>query len=280
MYGRFADVRVRYTAPVGSLGLRTVLLTSLLAAGCGGPKVFTRPAPGTGAPAPDADAAWTAATARCASIETVAPTLELTGGRINGQSIPGIRVWGGATRGGSIRLDADHPSQKIFLLNGVAERAQLVLYLDKNGIPQTVTAPAADIIEAIIGLRIDPSTLLAILTGCVGAGEPIARAERFGDRLAVQVTNAVVYLVNNATWRMAGADLPNLRVDFAAATADGPTQIVLVSSGVGSDAAIRLRVRENLINSSDLKPAAFEIVPVANAQPITLEELRKIFQRN
>lgn len=240
------------------------------------PRVFSRPT-GAGVPAPEAPAIFKTATASCATVASDAPTMTLAGGRIDGRGIPSLRVVGALTTRGEIRLDADYNTRPVFAISGTADRAQFVLYPIDSSQPELVTATPNDIIDALLGLKLAPSQLLEVLTGCVSARESPASGERHGKRLALRSGDNVVYLEErNKTWRVAGADLPGMQIDYRAFDGSWPSEVVMVSTS--RSAAIRLRIRDHIINSPDLSPATFEIRPVQGARTITLDELRKRFQ--
>ncbi len=255
----------------------TALLVPIVLLGaCGAPKTFTRPA-GAGTPAPDATSAWTEATNGCASVETIAPTIELAGGRVDGQRIPPLGVFAALSRAGGIRLLADYKGQTYFNLAGTGDKAQLVLYDQEPA--RVVVAPARAIVDALIRLDLGPVELLNVLTGCVGTEAPARQPMRYADRLALAAGEARIYLESrDGAWRVAGVDVPGLTIDYPAYDGRWPGEVILMAQPEGR-ASFRLRLRQHNINSPDLNPKAFDIQPVPGATAMTLDELRLAFQR-
>ena len=250
------------------------LCVALAGGGACAPKVLARPS-GAGVPAPDAPAAWAEATTSCRGVETGAPTIELAGGRIDGEGVPGLTVLGGLTVRNEIRLSATYRGQSFFTLSGTLDRALLELPAFRDAPREHVLARADEIIEVLIGLRIQPVDLLRLITGCVAAGEPAIDAARHGSLVAIRTKDAKIYLEQRSgRWRMTMADLAGLQADYRAWSGDWPADIVL-SSVPAATATVRLRVRDPLVNSPDLLPAAFVVRIPSGSREITLDDLRR-----
>ena len=254
------------------------LCVALAGSGACAPKVLARPT-GAGVPAPDAPAAWAGATGACKGVETDAPIIDLAGGRIDGEGVPGLTVLGGLTVRNEIRLSATYGSQSIFTLSGALDRALLELHPYRNSPREHVVARADEIIEVLIGLRVQPVDLLRLLTACVAAGEPAIDAARHGSLVAVRTKAATVYLEQrNGRWRLAMADLAGLQADYRAYAGDWPSDLVL-SSAPAKSAVVRLRITGQEINSPGLLPEAFVIRIPSGSREITLDDLRRRFGR-
>jgi hypothetical protein len=263
--------------------MRSILMTAAgvaLAAGLAcAPKVQTRPA-GAGTPAPNAPAAWGEAIAPCNGIDTDSPTLEIAGGRIDGDRVPGLNVLGALTVRNEVRLHGNYRGQTVFTLSGALDRALLELP-PSNGAPREhVVARADEIVAVLIGLRIAPVDLLRVLTGCVGAGDQaVGEPARHGSLIAIRTRTAQIYLAQRSgRWRVAMADLAGLQVDYRAHEGDWPSDVV-ISSAPAATAVVRLRVHQQLINSPDLVPAAFVVTIPSGSREITLDDLRRRFGR-
>ena len=254
------------------------LCVALAGGGACAPKVLARPS-GAGVPAPDAPAAWADATTSCKGVETDAPTIELAGGRIDGEGVPGLSVLGGLTVRNEIRLSATYGSQSVFTLSGALDRALLELPAFRGSPREHVIARADEIVEVLIGLRIPPVDLLRVITGCVAAGEPATTAARHGSLVSIRTKDATVYLQQRSgRWRLAMADLAGLQADYRAYDGEWPSDVV-VSSAPTASAVVRLRITGQEINSPKLLPEAFVIRVPSGSREITLEDLRRRFGR-
>jgi hypothetical protein len=261
--------------------LRLVFGAAVVAAGamagaCGA-RVFTRPA-GPGQPAPVAAEAWTRATSACRGVRNDLPTLTLAGGRIDGQRVPPVRVIGAVTAAGEVRLEADYGGRAVFVMSGTDDRALFVLQWETEP-DEYVLAPVAEVLDAIVGLRVNATQLLAILTGCGVVDREFDTAGRHGDLIAARTSAGTVYLAERqGVWRVAGADLNGLQVDYPRYDGSWPREIVIAAPD-SPDTAIRLRVREHLIDDARIASAAFAITPPSGARAISVDALRARFRR-
>jgi hypothetical protein len=247
----------------------TLVVLAVSVASCA-TRVFTRPS-GAGAPAPDALAIWAAVSARCATVDNDFPTLELRGGRFGGRQVPTVTILGALTADGGVHLSARYRSQGLFVLKGTAERALLELTVDAH---EYVIAPAVDIVDALIGVRVTPAMLLTILTGCATAPGPATGGVRYDRLLAVDLPDARVYLESRGgVWRVAARDLEGLRVDYPKYAGEWPRDVLMEPAGDPS-ATLRLRVLEHNLNYQPVEPALFAVAAPAGAREITMADLR------
>ena len=249
--------------------LIVALALSSLGAACG-TRAFLRPA-GPAQPAPDAGAAWTEATAACRPVTAYAASLDLSG-RLGAQRIgrlAGATLDVAVTQAGQVGLEARASGQFIFRLGGTADRAVLVLE------DRIVTAPASAIVEALIGLKISPAFLLAILTGCVSVSPTVERAGRFGDVIEIANADATAYLTRQAgSWRVRAGQSGGISFDLTKYDRGLPHEISLRSAaGDGPAVAVTLRVTRADANPS-LPAGAFTVTEPPGSTPMTLDELR------
>lgn len=235
--------------------------------------IFVPPA-GPGAPAPDAGAAWASATANCRTVKSYVGALGLSG-RVGRQRILGVSVESAVTSAGEIYLGATVSGSPVFVLAGTSERATLWLRRDNR----VVTAPAADIVEALTGVRLDTTRLLAVLSGCatVAADVDGGAAAQVGRLVRVATADGAVYLEKRKDrWTTRAAEVDGLTVEYAWSDAAYPADVWLWSDPkVPPVAALHLSVNDRRVN--DPVPATFfrPSEGALAAVPMTIEELRQ-----
>jgi hypothetical protein len=231
---------------------------------------------GAGAPYPEYNTAYSQATERCRGVRTFAGVLELSG-RVGSSKLPRTRIEAGFAEPDQIRLEAKAPfGRPIFVL--VARRgddATLVLPRDKRVLSRT---PADAIVEALTGVRLGPGELRAIATGC-GAGilEPQSGRAYEGGWLAVDGGDRTVWLRQvNGGWQVVGATRGPIEIRYDTFESGRPALIRIrtpsSTSGGGSD--LMVRVSDVDINVA-LGPEVFQVSVPEDAEPLTLEELRR-----
>jgi hypothetical protein len=247
---------------------RTALFVLGMTLSACGPKTFSRPAD-AGVPAPEAAAIWHTATAECRKVQSDAPAMDLVGGRIN--------LRGLVTARNEIRLEADYHGGGLFTLAGTGARA--VLLLNGETGYEFVDEAAGEIVNALIGLPLDPATLLPILTGCVTTEATASRTLRHGKLLAMHTTSAVVYLgERDGAWRVVGGDVSSLRVDYPAFAGAWPREVVIAAPS-SATRPVKLRIHSHLIDPAPIA-GQFDLSPPAGARRITLDELRARWQKD
>jgi hypothetical protein len=239
-------------------------------AGCAS-RAFVRPA-GPGVPAPDAAAAWEDVSRTCRGLSGIQAALGLTG-RIGDQRIPGLAgatLYAAVSSTGAIGLEARVSSQLAFRMGGTAERSTLFLPADNR----VVIAPASDIVDALVGVRVTPERLLALLGGCMTRSDVVTRAARHEALLEVSTADATVFLEQRAgSWVVRAAAADGLTMQYRRSD-DRIRDIVLESApGSGSDVSLVLRIKE-IDRAPSLVPAMFAVAVPDDARAITVEELR------
>jgi hypothetical protein len=234
-------------------------------------RAFVRPA-GPGVPVDDASAAWSEATRVCRDIRTYHQELRLSA-RIESRRFPGVTLGLALDSASRIGLGAFAMGQPLFQLGGTAERATLWL---REG-NRVVTGPAAEMVEALIGVRLGPERLLAIVSGCVTGDAAAATGERVGDLLAVTTGDTVVYLeAIEGRWRPRAGFFDRVAVDYQRYEAALPRQIAIASQpGHEPEVALTIRVEGDLRVNPALDPAQVFTVRVPDgAVAASLEALR------
>ncbi len=245
----------------------SILLLTIGLAACGRPRV-TLPG-GTGTPAPDFAPAYADARAACENVRSMQAEIGLSG-RAAGQRMRG-RVLAGLVPG-ALRLEGVAPfGAPVFIL--VADGARGTLLLARERRIVTDAAPE-DILNALVGLRLGPDDLRAMLAGCVRAAADSTGARAYGaDWLAVDLAaGGTVYLQRIANaWRIVAGRYGGLEIDYAAFQGDRPSQVVL--RGAGLDLALALNQVE--LNGDLPRDQLVALKIPDGVAPLSLEDLRK-----
>ena len=153
----------------------------MVLAACGTPRVALPG--GASTPAPDFAPAYAEARAACENVRTIQAELGLSG-RAAGQRMRG-RVLAGLVPG-ALRLEAVAPfGAPVFILVADGTRGTLLLARDRRVVQD---AAPEDILNALVGIRLVPDDLRAMLAGCVrSASEPTAARAYGPDWLAVDL---------------------------------------------------------------------------------------------
>lgn len=247
---------------------------ALVTASCAGRAAFVAPR-GPGLAAPEATTAWRAITTACRSTTSYRSEFALTG-RIGDRRIRGLasaRLFTAIAANGNIGLEATVSGQLLFRLGGAADTATLLLR-DQN---RVITARPDEILEALIGVSVDPARLLAIVTGCVTTTESIDRAVRHGDTLEVVAADATVYLTPVAAgWQTRAGRFRDVTVDYFAFDRGLPRDLRIATAGTtGTAVTLDLRVQAVETNG-DLAPDLFRVTIPEGATPISVDELRRV----
>lgn len=238
-------------------------------AACGGRAMFVPPA-GPGTPAPDAATAWAEATAGCRNLQSYVATLRASG-RVGGQRLWPVNIETAVLPDESIYLSATAAGRGLFVLAGTGNRAALWLRREQR----IVTAAPADIVEALMSVRLSPSDLLMVLTGCATKLE-IAQASRHGGLLTIETAGARVHLERlGGRWQAKAIETNAFTVEYAQITGPLPQELWLwPAAGPGASASIHLTMSDAEVNGQ--VPASVFRMPAgaAAATPMTLEELK------
>lgn len=242
------------------------------ASGCGA-ALFVRPS-GPSAPAPDAPAAWADATRACRAVRSYRAAIQLSA-RFGGRRVPRAAMGLALDAAGDIGADARISDTLVFRLGGTADRATLWLQ-DGN---RVVTAPAADILDALSGARLAPSRLLAVMAGCVARDTAVLRAARQGDFMEIGTSDGDVFLDRKTgAWRARAGFFDGLVADYRAFAGDWPSDVAIGSNdGRTPPVSLSMRVDAPEVNGV-IAPAAFAVTVPAGATTMSLQELRERVQ--
>lgn len=213
--------------------------------------------------------AWTAVAGSCGDLQTFRGALRLSG-RVAGQRVPGLMVGLAIDGDRALAMEARIVDRPVFTLAGVADRATLWIS-DGN---RVVTASVEDLLDALVGVRLSPARLRALLSGCAAVDRRFVSGERLGDLLKVLTPDSAIYMVNARAWRVRAAEFDGFVVDYREMSGTMPRVMSLVSgSGRTPAVSLTLAIRDAERNPA-LAPALFVPVEMDGAVAASLEELR------
>jgi hypothetical protein len=241
------------------------------ASACGRPPIALPSGPGD--PWPAFEAAFDQATTPCRTLRSLLAELEIAG-RAGGVRLRG-RLHAGFLRPDAVRLEGIAPfGPPLFVV--VAAGPQATLWLPRER--QVVTAPPASLVEALIGLALDATDLLALVAGCAVATPIPEHAVRYPDGGAAVVLRdgTRLYLqLDGRGPRIVGAIRGPLAIEYRDLGAPVPQRLRLVRRGPGAS-AVDLTVRISQVEvDPPLGPEVFTIEVPPDARAVTVDELRR-----
>jgi hypothetical protein len=249
-----------------------VVVLAIVCWGCA-PRVSVSLPGGTGRPDAGAPARFAAATAECGATRTWSGELRVSG-RVRGDRVRG-RLLAGSTKGGDLRLEAVAPfGAPLFVLAARSERATLLLPRESRALRDE---PAADVLEALVGLRLTAADLHSLLTGCVAADPAASNGRAFADDwTAVDIGQGRTAFVRESAGgpRVEAARLGHVDVGYAAYQGHSPREIRLVSRN-GSGRLELLIALSQVERNVDLPEEAFRVDVPPEVRPLALDELAR-----
>jgi len=219
---------------------------------------------GPGAPAPDAAAAWREATAECRDVHNATALLRVAVGRS-----PSVAVGINVSAAGGLRLDG----AQMFLLAGTADHAELLLPSDRR----LVVAPAADIVNALVGVKLAPAQLLAVLTGCVAVSPVMLDAARFDGRILVRTADSRVLIArSDGRWQVLAGDAAGVDIDYRRFDGYWPGEWRATPADALAGPVLVVSVDSLTVNDPKIEhnPQVYQLVRPPDTRPMTIEELR------
>lgn len=215
---------------------------------------------------PEGSSVWTELVRPCRGVTMVRAELRVSG-RVDGQGFPSLTT-GLAVDADRLAIEAVAGPRRVFNLAG--DRASVVLLNHLDG--RMTRGPAADVVDALVGVRLTPDRLLAVLTGCVSTDAAPVLAERLGTTARIRTADSLIYLVeHHGQWRLAAAEFGDVLADYRRVEDGWPREIELRR---GADVTLRLRVIE-FERNPQLPPAVFQLqVPDAFVE-VPLDALRQ-----
>jgi hypothetical protein len=249
-----------------------VLALSITA--CAPPRPPSLPT-GSSTPFPEFATAYRGATATCADVRTITAVLAMSG-RAGRAKLRG-HLEAGFAAPASMRIEGIAPfGRPIFVLTAVNEGGTLVLTRD-NGVLRD--APAAAIVDALVGVPVGAAEMRSIVNGCgVANDDPPNAGRRYANGwAAVEFPDHHVAYLQRAgdRWRLTASTRGALSVFYADFDRERPATIRLrVEDGSQVTADITLRVSQAEVNPA-LDARVFAADVPTDAEPLTLDELRR-----
>lgn len=238
-------------------------LLAVAISGCAGAR-FVRPT-GTPQPFPEADTVWAALSSGCRAVTSARVQLRVSG-RIGGQRIPGLTT-GLAVDATRVAIDARAGARRVFSLAG--DRSEVVLLRHLDG--RMARGPAGDLLDALVGVRLEPARLLAVLSGCVAVDPTFQSGDRVGPYARIQTPDTLIYLAPlDRGWRLAGAEFDGVVADYRRLERGWPGEVELRRP----DVSLRLQVVEFERNPR-LPAVVFQLPVPAAFVEMSLDELRR-----
>lgn len=230
---------------------------------------------GEGTPFPDYSLVWQDATRGCRQVRSMSAELSISG-RAGRQRVRG-RVLAGVAAPDRIRLEAAAPfGPPLFILT--ADGTTTTLLLPRDNRVLRGESPAA-ILDALVGLDLGPSDLLAVLSGCL---TPDVRAT--GGRLFPPnwaridlADGAAAYLQSDrqSGWFVRAGVRQALSVRYETGGQSTRSSLHLLTDGSGGSVSdLQVGLSQVSIDPK-LGPEVFSVRVPADAAPISLKELRE-----
>jgi len=261
----------------------SLCVLALGAAACATAATTIRLPEGPWAPDPTAAEAFQSAAAGCQGVRTLTAEIAVRGKA--GQARIRGRVLAGFERGGSLRLEAPAPfGAPMFILVSRANRATLLLPRDRRVLRDV---PVEEVLGAITGLRRSSDDVLALVSGCLSADiAPAGRGEGSPSGwMKVPLSGGITAFLarDGAAWRIAagqreaGSGGAAWSVAYAGFASGFPGAVTIRQEPAGgSPAATALTFSVSQFEANvPIDARAFDVVVPADAQPLTLDELRK-----
>jgi len=242
----------------------------LVVSACSGARIAFPEGPSV--PAPDAVPHWVQASEACVGARTFSAELQLNG-HVGDESLRRVTLQVAMTREGAIRLLAVAPvGAPFFTLAGRTDRATLTLPRERR----VLVAPASDIVDALVGLKLRPVDWLNLLTGCVASGQAVDGV-RVQDATIVALQDHAARVrieQEGSTWRIVAGERPDLLVEYPEAQGRWPS-VARLTSRRGAPLNVMLTMTIGQVNVNlDIPEKAFVLEVPSDFQPMTLDELR------
>lgn len=257
-------------------------MAALAAVSCGAPLMKLPTGPGTLISEQEAFATLAEATTGCNGIQALTAEVGVRGSagghRMRGRLIAGVAL------PESVRLEAVAPfGPPLFVFVAEGGHASLLLPRDRRVLTD---APPQELLDAVAGVPLNATDVFTTLTGCPQAYSSMSGVA-YGDRWRVIRASGgagwkTLYLQREGAgrpWRLAAVarDEADWRVEYPNHRSHPPQSIHLKSGSKAAGSArfdITLTLSQVETNAF-LDPNAFTIQIPADAEPITLEEVRR-----
>jgi hypothetical protein len=128
------------------------------------------------------------------------------------------------------------------------------------------------VIDALVGIRLEPARLLGILSGCVSSDPVPIDADRIGAYGRVRTADTTVYLrQRDEGWQLAAAEFGDLVVDYRRVESGVPRDIEVRR---GAEVSLRLRVIE-FDRNPQLPASVFSVRVPESFVDVSVDQLRQ-----
>jgi len=225
----------------------------------------------SGSPFPDFAAVHAELSSACRGVRTLTAELALAG-RAGTERLRG-RVHAGFAQPDSMRLEGVAPfGPPAFIL--AARQRTATLVLPREG--SVLRGQQADqILGALVGVTLGPADVLAIVTGCV-VPSPMAASGRLRERGWASIAladGAELYLRRTTKWEIRAARRNGWQLEYPAWSGQFPSAVRLLSDSQAVNVDLTATITQVQANT-DLDADVFAVNVPADAQPLTLEQLR------
>jgi hypothetical protein len=203
-------------------------------------------------------------------------TLSLSG-RAGSAKLRG-RVDAGLAAPGEIRLEGRAPFGRPVFVLVARDSSSAMLWLPRDN-RVLRDAPPAAIVEALAGVALGPDELRTALAGCGFGGAPPSDARAYGDWVAVDTSDGSTHYLRRAEnrWRLLASTHGGLTIEYRDFAGARPTTVRMwrataASSERSTDLTVKLSETELNVQ---LGPEVFQLDVPSEADPLTLEELRR-----
>ena len=246
-------------------------------AGCASGRLSLPEGPGT--PFPGYLAAFETAVSECRRVRTLEAVIALRG-RGGGARLSG-RVRAGLAAPGSVRLEGLAPfGAPGFYL--VARPGEATLWLPREA--RVVTGvPAADLLESLTGVPLEPEDLRAVLTGCLVPNPRATGGRRYGEWVIVDLSGGAVAYVRrvDGEYHLTAGIRGGLTIEYGEFRRRIPRQVRVLSVAAGAHGRTQpltdFTATLSQVNLNvEISDAVFSLVVPADVMEMTLEELRRV----
>jgi hypothetical protein len=222
--------------------------------------------------ASEAGGIWLDATRACVAVRSYNGEIRPSG-RVADARVRGLTLFVGVDDQDRMGIEAEAGSRPVFTLKGTTRQATLWLPQENR----VVEAPAHRMLDAIVGLELGASRLLALFSGCIASNTTIERADRLGQVVRVTTPDAVVYLERDGEhWMTRAGAFGDLIVDYPQREGEWPDRILVrTAEGRVPRVDLSLEVAARVINR-EFPPGTFVVSVPAGAVPASVEDLRLI----
>jgi hypothetical protein len=173
---------------------------------------------------------------------------------------------------GALRLEGVAPfGSPVFILAAEGTRGTLLLLRDRRVLEG---APPEEILDALVGIRLGPDDLRALLSGCVRDSAQAESGRAYGpDWLVVDLAaGGAVYLRRQqGVWQAVAGRYAGLEVDYMAFVGGRPSRLALR----GTNLNLTLALDQIEVNGEMPRDQLVALTIPPGLSPLTLEELRR-----